>query len=123
MASGNKFLNQDRARACLLESPWIMQAHGSFIQKLDPHAASLPAVERLDYDWVPDLARGGCGAVLVGDADRPGNRETTVAEKVARQLLVGRDLSGDEAVRRDIGGPNALLESPMSELQQRKPPA
>src|ERR1700731_1019285 len=100
-----------------------MNADCSIVLEIDSHSASLAAVEGFDDDWIADLAGCRYGAVFAHNADGPGNREATVAQKVARQFLVGRNLRRDKAVGGDIGSPDALLEFPVSELHQRKPPA
>src|SRR6267378_2832257 len=100
-----------------------MGADGAFILQTDSHTPSLAAIDRFHDDWITDLARSRCAAVFRRDTDGPWNWETTAAQQAARQFLVGRDFRRDKAVGADIGCPDALLESAVSELHQREPPA
>src|ERR1700704_890050 len=100
-----------------------MGADGAFALQIDSGTPALPAAARFNDDWITDPAGSRCAAVFPRDTDGPWNGETTVAQQVARQLLVGGDFRRDKAVGGDIGCPDALLESAVSQLHQREPPA
>src|SRR6266850_1573764 len=100
-----------------------MGTDGNVILKIDSDAAPLTAIERLNDDGITDLVGRGYGALLVGDADRPGNWKATVPQQAARQFFVRRDLRRDKAVSGNVRSPDALLESAVSELHQREPAA
>src|SRR3984893_7529947 len=123
MTAGDKFLDQDCARVCLAESQREMGTDGAFILQIDSDTASLAAIDRFNHDWITDLARNRCAAVFRRDTDGRWHGETTVAQQVAGQFLVGGDFRRDKAVGGDIGCPDALLESAVSQLHQRESPA
>ena len=81
MASRNEFLDQDCARVSLTQGQGEMSTYGIVILQMDSYATALTAIEGFNNDWITDVAGRGYGAVPVGDAHRPGNREAGGAQR------------------------------------------